>query len=132
MDVGLEGRPAAGIQYSRVVDYGAFRNWHIRLPERVNGPNGIAIDAADPNRLYLAAWGRQSTEGAVDGGIFLSTDGGKSWRNTLSADQHVYDISTDPRDGRTLYASGFESSSWRSTDRGETRRPATTSSGDTG
>jgi photosystem II stability/assembly factor-like uncharacterized protein len=92
----------------------------IPLPEGVNGPDGIAIDARRPERLYLAAWGRATAAGAVNGGVFVSNDSGKSWRNTHSADQHVYDITIDPRDARTLYAAGFESSAWRSTDRGET------------
>jgi len=92
----------------------------ITLPKGVNGPNGLAIDAEKPNRLYLAAWGRKAAEGGVDGGIFISNDGGNSWRNVLSQDQHVYDITVDPRDLNILYACGFESSAWRSTDRGET------------
>jgi hypothetical protein len=37
----------------------------------------------------------------------------------LYRDQHVYDVSADPRDPRVLYACGFESSAWRSSDRGE-------------
>jgi len=92
----------------------------IALPQGVNGPNGLAIDPDDPNRLYLAAWGRTAPEGAKDGGIFVSSDGRNSWRNVLSQDQHVYDITVDPRDPKILYACGFESSAWRSTDRGET------------
>jgi hypothetical protein len=92
----------------------------IALPKGVNGPNGLAIDPQDPNRLYLAAWGRNEPQGAVDGGIFVSADGGGSWRNVLSRDQHVYDITVDPRNPRILYACGFESSAWRSSDRGET------------
>ena len=92
----------------------------ITLPKGVNGPNGLAIDPKDPNRLYLAAWGRNEAAGAVDGGIYVSADGGGSWRNVLSQDQHVYDITIDPRDSRVLYACGFESSAWRSSDRGET------------
>jgi photosystem II stability/assembly factor-like uncharacterized protein len=96
-------------------------NWEkILLPEGVNGPNGISIDPDDVNRLYLAAWGRSLPTGAVDGGIYVSTDGGAAWQNKLSRDQHVYDVTIDPRDSRTLYACGFESSAWRSTDRGET------------
>lgn len=96
-------------------------NWtRVQLPEGVNGPNGITVDPEDPDRLYLAAWGRATPQGAVQGGIFVSTDGGKSWRNTLDRDQHVYDITVDPRDPKTVYACGFESSAWRSTDRGET------------
>lgn len=92
----------------------------VALPEGVNGPNGISIDPDDVNRLYLAAWGRNQLAGAVDGGIYISTDGGATWQNKLSRDQHVYDITIDPRDPRILYACGFESSAWRSTDRGET------------
>ena len=97
----------------------------ITLPAGVNGPNGLAIDTENPNRLYLAAWGRNAPDGAVDGGIFLSVDGGHDWQNVLAQDQHVYDITVDPRDARILYACGFESSAWRSTDRGETWRRVT-------
>lgn len=90
------------------------------LPKGVNGPNGVAVDPADPARVYLAAWGRPTEQGTVDGGIFLSSDGGRNWRNVLSRDQHVYDITIDPRDPKVLYACGFESSAWRSKDRGQT------------
>lgn len=90
------------------------------LPEGLNGPNGIAIDPEDSNRLYLAAWRRANPGPDGQGGVFLSTDRGKSWRRMLSRDQHVYDVTIDPRDPKILYACGFESSAWRSTDRGET------------
>ena len=36
----------------------------------------------------------------------------------LDRDQHIYDVTVDPRNANTLYAAGFESSAWRSTDRG--------------
>ena len=39
-------------------------------------------------------------------------------RRVLERDRHVYDVTIDPRDSNILYASGFESSAWRSTDRG--------------
>jgi photosystem II stability/assembly factor-like uncharacterized protein len=91
----------------------------VNLPAEVNGPNGLAIDPHDPNRLYLATWTRAKEMHAVGGGIFLSTDGGKSWKNVLHRDQHVYDVTIDPKNPAILYASGFESSAWRSVDRGE-------------
>jgi len=91
----------------------------IELPQGVNGPNGIAVDPESSARLYLACWGRRAGREAVQGGVFLSTDSGKSWRNTLARDQHVYDITIDPKDSKILYACGFESSAWRSADRGE-------------
>ena len=78
------------------------------------------MDPRDPSRLYLAAWGRSTKEGAVGGGVYLSTNGGVGWRAVLSQDQHVYDVTIDPRDGHVLYACGFESAAWRSGDRGAT------------
>ncbi len=92
----------------------------MNLPEGLNGPNGISIDPDDPNRLYLAAWGRWVPGGVVTGGIWLSTDAGKTWKNVLDRDQYVYDVTIDPKDSDKLYACGFSSSAWRSTDRGET------------
>ncbi len=91
----------------------------VALPAGVNGPNGLAIDPSDPQRLYLAAWARKQGLHGEGGGIFLSVDAGRTWRNVLDRDRHVYDITIDPRDAGVLYASGFESSAWRSTDRGE-------------
>jgi hypothetical protein len=94
----------------------------LALPANCNGPNGLAIDPVDSNRLYLAAWGRTIPQGAAGGGIFLSTDAGKSWRSMLEKDQYIYDVTIDPEDPQILYASGFQSSVWKSTDQGETWR----------
>jgi photosystem II stability/assembly factor-like uncharacterized protein len=80
----------------------------------------VAVDPKDPQRLYLAVWGRNEHDGAKDGGIYLSTDAGATWRNVLAKDQHIYDVTLDPRHPELAYATGFESSAWRSTDRGET------------
>jgi photosystem II stability/assembly factor-like uncharacterized protein len=90
-----------------------------KMPEGVNGPNGLASDPEDANRLYLAAWARASGTHGDGGGIFLSRDAGKSWKQVLDRDRHVYDITIDPRNPAILYAAGFESSAWRSLDRGE-------------
>jgi photosystem II stability/assembly factor-like uncharacterized protein len=99
---------------------GGERWTRLPLPPGVNGPNGVAIDPQNPARLYLAAWGRSTPEGAQDGGIYLSTDAGTTWRRVLAEDQHVYDVTIDPHDPRVLYATGFEAAAWRSSDRGLT------------
>jgi photosystem II stability/assembly factor-like uncharacterized protein len=109
--------------YNKAGDGAVYRwsgdRWNrLRLPDGVNGPNGLAIDPRDPNRLYLAAWGRSTPDGALDGGIWLSTDAGAGWRRVLGDDQHIYDVTIDAADSRVLYAAGFEQSAWRSTDRG--------------
>jgi photosystem II stability/assembly factor-like uncharacterized protein len=91
----------------------------VPLPAGVNGPNGLAIDNNSPQRLYLAAWARASGIHGDGGGIFVSENSGQNWRQLFDRDRHVYDVTTDPHDGKVLYAAGFESSAWRSTDRGE-------------
>ena len=88
------------------------------LPAGVNAPNGLAVDPAFPDRLYLAAWARAVGQHGEGGGIYLSENGGKSWQQVLDRDQHVYDVTIDPIDPKVLYAAGFESSVWRSSDRG--------------
>lgn len=90
------------------------------LPQGVNGPTGLAIDPNDPDRLYLSTWARPVAGHSEGGGVFVSTDAGASWRPVLTMDQHVYDVTLDPRDPSIVYACGFESSAWRSADRGET------------
>jgi photosystem II stability/assembly factor-like uncharacterized protein len=91
----------------------------VRLPSGTNGPNGLAVDPNSPRRLYLAAWARAQGVHGEGGGVFLSEDGGESWRQIFDRDQHVYDVTIDPNDPNTLYAGGFESSAWRSSDRGQ-------------
>ena len=117
-DDGAFGNAGDGALY-RSLD-GAEHWSRLPLPEGLNGPNGLAVDPRDPARLYLAAWGRSTRDGAVDGGIYLSTNRGATWRRVLSEDQHIYDVTVDERDPRTVYATGFESSAWKSIDRGLT------------
>ncbi len=114
---GSIGNPGDGALY-RSTD-GAEHWQPVPLPENVNGPNGLAIDPRAPDRLYLAAWARNQGMHGDGGGIFLSEDGGKSWKQVLDKDRHVYDVTIDPRDPNILYAAGFESSAWRSKDRGD-------------
>jgi len=95
-------------------------NWsRVTMPEGSNAPNGLAVDPGAPDRLYLAAWARDKGEHGDGGGIYLSVNAGRSWTQVLDRDRHVYDVTIDPRDARILYASGFESSAWKSNDRGE-------------
>jgi photosystem II stability/assembly factor-like uncharacterized protein len=117
-DDGKFGNTGDGALY-RSTD-GAEHWSRVPLPVGLNGPNGLAIDPRDPARLYLAAWGRSTREGAADGGIYLSTNHGASWRRVLEQDQHIYDVTIDPKDAGVLYAAGFESAAWRSADRGLT------------
>ncbi len=69
----------------------------VALPAGVNGPNGLAIDPANPRRIYLAAWARAVGIHGTGGGIYVSNNGGRTWKNVLDRDQHVYDVTVDPR-----------------------------------
>jgi photosystem II stability/assembly factor-like uncharacterized protein len=91
----------------------------VQLPKDVNAPNALTPDSKSPQRLYLAAWARATGTHGDGGGIFLSEDAGRNWRQIFDRDRHVYDVTVDPNDANVVYASGFESSAWRSTDRGE-------------
>jgi photosystem II stability/assembly factor-like uncharacterized protein len=91
----------------------------VQLPSGVNGPNCLAVDPNSPERLYLAAWARASGTHGDGGGIFFSEDAGRTWRQVFDRDRHVYDVTVNPNDRNILYAAGFESSAWLSSDRGE-------------
>jgi photosystem II stability/assembly factor-like uncharacterized protein len=115
---GSIGTPGDGALYKST---DGAEHWEpVKLPEGTNGPNGLATDPRDPKRLYLAAWAKATGQHGDGGGIFLSEDTGKTWKQVLEKDRHIYDITVDPSNPDVLYAAGFESSAWRSADRGLT------------
>lgn len=92
----------------------------VKMPSGVNAPTSLIIDAFDSTHFLLSAWGRK-TDGKFSpdqgGGIYLSHDEGKTWSNVLVEDQHIHDLSYDPRN-KTYYACGFNGSAYRSVDGG--------------
>ena len=90
----------------------------LNLPKDVNGPSGLALDPRDNRRIYLTAWGQEQEGVDAGGGVFLSTDGGQSWKSAFSQSQHVYDVTIDAKAPDTLYICGFDAAAYRSTDAG--------------
>jgi photosystem II stability/assembly factor-like uncharacterized protein len=88
------------------------------LPAGVTGPTGLEIDPRDPQRLYLTAWGKEGDSADMNGGVYASDDGGKTWRTLYTKSQHVYDLTIDNKHPDTLYFTGFDAAAYRSTDRG--------------
>ncbi len=117
-DGGYRGDAEDGALY-RSID-GAEHWVKMKLPEGVNGPTGLTLDPTDNRRMYLSAWGVSLADGIAGGGVFLSTDGGESWRNIFRDSQHVYDVTVDPRNPKVIYNCGFETGAYRSLDRGAT------------
>ncbi|MAK35195.1 MAG: glycosyl hydrolase [Flavobacteriaceae bacterium] len=95
----------------------------------------IAIHPTDYNTVYAAVMGNLYKP-TQERGVYKSTDGGKTWRKTLFANENAgaVDLIMDPNNPRILYAStwnvrrtpyslssgGEGSALWKSTDSGET------------
>lgn len=88
------------------------------LPTGVSGPTAVSVDPRDSRRLYLTAWGRVGPSVDTGGGVFVSTNGGESWRPLFTDSQHVYDLTIDGSNPDVLYITGFDEAAYRSTDRG--------------
>lgn len=91
------------------------------MPRGPIGRIGVAVSAADPDRLYATI---ETPPEDSTGGIFRSDDGGKSWQRT-SGDQrwmvrpwYYSVVRADPNDANTMYVMNL--STWRSIDGGHT------------
>lgn len=95
----------------------------------------IIVHPADPNTIYVGAYGPVWREGG-ERGVYKSTDGGSTWTNVKSVSAYTgcNDLVMDPRDPNVLYAAfhqrmrsvftyiggGPESALYKSTDGGTT------------
>jgi len=94
----------------------------------------VIVHPKDPNTLWVASIGPLYTQGG-ERGIFKSTDGGKTWDQTLAGEQAgAIDLVIDPRNPEVLYTAFWErqrrayefdedgpgSGVYKSTDGGET------------
>jgi len=95
----------------------------------------VVVDSEDSDRIYVAAIGPLWSSGG-DRGLYLSEDGGATWRTTLTVDEHtgVNEVHQHPTDPNILYATTYQrrrhvftylgggpgSAIYRSKDRGET------------
>jgi photosystem II stability/assembly factor-like uncharacterized protein len=123
--------PGAGVYLSS----DAGKSWRRMGLQNVGQIGRIVIDPHDPDHVVVAALGQEWTPNAQRG-VFVTTDGGKSWRKSLYVNDHTgaIDVAMQPGNGQVLFAAtwqvlrhpwtmddgGSGSGVWRSTDGGET------------
>ena len=129
----LRGNVSSGYGIWKTVDAG--KNWkQIGLENSRHVPR-IRVHPTNADIVYAGVLGN-IYKPTKERGVYKSTDGGKTWRQTLfsNADAGVVDLIIDPNNYRVLYAStwntrrtpysfssgGDGSALWKSTDEGET------------
>ena len=131
---------AKGVRYARTDMGGAYRwndttkRWEPILDwvpyENLNwmGVESIALDPADPNRVYLAC-GTYTNPRTPDGAILRSSDRGKTFQYTNvpfkfggneNGRGNGERMAVDPNDGNILYLGTRLAGLWKSTDRAVT------------
>src|SRR5271157_1874770 len=129
---------AKGVRYARTDIGGAYRwndtakRWESILDwvpyENLNwmGVESIALDPADPNRVYLAC-GTYTNPRTPDGAILRSSDRGKTFQYTNvpfkfggneNGRGNGERLAVDPNDGNVLYLGTRQAGLWKSTDAG--------------
>ncbi len=108
----------------------------LNVGDKVLFPNGLAYDPENLNRLYLGAWSdiylsdfigeeRAMATGGnnrldLDGGIWMSEDGGQTWNPIFDKDYFVYDVTVDAAHPGRVYCNTFNQGAYRSNNYGQT------------
>ncbi|HTX05320.1 MAG TPA: hypothetical protein VMD06_05790 [Steroidobacteraceae bacterium] len=122
--------PGAGVYLST----DAGKTWASMGLKKVGQIGRIVIDPHDPDHVVVAVLGNEWGPNP-DRGVFVTTDGGKSWRKSLYVNDHTgaIDVAMQPGNGQVLFAATWQayrqpwtlhdggpgSGVWRSTDGGE-------------
>jgi photosystem II stability/assembly factor-like uncharacterized protein len=130
---GQQGREIFSGEVYRSKD-GAATWEKLKVTDGLLFPNGIEIDPENPKRIYLACWSDISLSDLVGGeiagttggnnnlempgGIFLSEDGGDTWKSIFDKKQYIYDVTADPKHPGRLYCNTFNKAAYRSDDYG--------------
>ena len=131
---------AKGVRYARTDMGGAYRwnpqtrrwepllDWVPYEDSNLMGVESLAVDASDPNRVYLAC-GTYTNANAPDGAILRSSDRGKTFARTNvpfkfggneDGRGNGERLAVDPNDGNLLFFGSRRDGMWKSADRGTT------------
>ncbi|WP_242015593.1 VPS10 domain-containing protein [Robertkochia marina] len=138
----VRGNVSSGYGIWKSVDAG--KTWSKAGLDKSRHVPRIVVHPEDHNTVYAAVLGN-IYKPTQDRGVYKSTDGGKTWKKTLFANDMAgaVDLIMDPNNPRILYAStwrvqrtpyslssgGEGSSLWKSTDSGETWKEISTNEG---
>jgi photosystem II stability/assembly factor-like uncharacterized protein len=111
----------AGTGIYKSADGGKSWNW-MGLPES-HHIGRILIHPADPNTVWVAALGHLYSPNK-ERGVYKTTDGGKTWKQTLAIDENTgaIDLEINPKDPNTLYSAMWkrERRAWNFVEAGKT------------
>lgn len=93
--LGIDGDDGGGLFVSKDGGYNWARS--VGQPGSLRIYNALAVDPTDSNRIFWGACGK-------GGGVYVSLDGGKTWRLTLKEMTWVFDLMLRP--SGVVYASG--------------------------
>jgi len=90
------------------------------LPEEVIAPSDLLVDPNDPGHMYLSCWPKHSNESDICGGLYVTRDGGKSWKQSFDERVRVFAAAFDPRNSNTIFINTFQNGAYRTDDSGKT------------
>lgn len=78
---------------------------------------GLSVNPGDPATIAAAG------QGASGAGVFLSRDGGSTWKQVLDVPQGAGPLAWSPSDPSIGYVVGFDKRLYRTADAGASWRP---------
>ncbi len=90
------------------------------MPEGVTAPSDLLVDPADPQRMYLSCWPKHENGSDILGGVYITRDGGKTWKQCFDERIRVFAAAFDPSNTALVYINTFQNAAYRSEDAGQT------------
>jgi photosystem II stability/assembly factor-like uncharacterized protein len=90
------------------------------LPAGVTAPSDLLVDPKDAGHMYLSCWPKHQNGTDICGGVYETTDGGKSWTQRFDQRVRVFAAAFDPADSRKVFINTFQNAAYRSDDSGRT------------